>query len=97
VIKKREAIDRYGALYDSLNSLVMNWDPYGLSRSGEIDDEFSNEVARLLAALPHTESESDAIDAVQKIFAESFSEHDFPRRSCEDVGRQVFSWWRAEQ
>lgn len=95
-MKKREAIQRHRALYDGLNSLIMEWDPYGLSRAGEIDDEFSLEVARLLAALQHTESEADAIDAVQKIFAESFTEHDFARSSCADVGRRVFSWWQEK-
>jgi hypothetical protein len=85
------------AFWLELNAIILEWDPYNLYRQGELDDEFSHEVTRLLAALPRTESEAEAIDAVQKIFAESFSEHDFPRGSCEAVGRRVFSWWQAQQ
>jgi len=94
---KREAIKKYRTLYQGLNAIILEWDPYQLYRTGELDDEFSHEVARLLAALQHTQSESGVIDAVQKIFAESFSEHDFPRTSCEEVGRRVFEWWQSQQ
>ena len=97
LVNKREAIKKYRALYEGLNEIILEWDPYGLFRQGEFNDEFSEEVTRLLAALQHTESEPDAIDAVQKIFAEAFSEHDFPRTACEEVGRRVFSWWQAQQ
>ena len=96
-MNKREAIKRYRALYEGLNAIILEWDPYNLYREGELDDEFSHEVARLLAAVQHSESEADAIDAVQKIFAASFSEHDFSRSSCEEIGRRVFSWWQAQQ
>ena len=96
-MRKHEAIQKYSVLYAGLNSLIIEWDPYGLSHQGEINDEFSDEVARLLYALQQTESETDVIDALQKIFAESFSDHDFTRNSCADVGRRVFSWWQAQQ
>jgi hypothetical protein len=96
-LSKREAIKKYRALYEGLNAVILEWDPYNLYRQGELDDEFSDEVTRLLAALQHTESDADAIDAVQKIFSESFSEHDFSRSSCEDIGRRVFSWWQAQR
>ena len=94
-MNKREAIHRYRDHYDGLNAIIVEWDPYHLSANGEPDDEFSNEVSRLLAALQHAASEADVIDALQKIFAESFSEHDFPRSSCEATGRRIFDWWQG--
>jgi len=94
---KKEAIRRYRALYRELSSIILDWDPYELYRQGELDDEFSEEVSRLLAALPNVSSEDAAIDAVRKVFAESFSEHDFPRSSCVEVGRRVFSWWKSQK
>lgn len=96
-MEKREAIKRYRVLYEGLNAIVLEWDPYNLFCEGELDDEFSDEVARLLAALQHAKSESDTIDAVQKIFSESFSDHDFPRSSCDEIGRRVFAWWQVQQ
>jgi hypothetical protein len=94
---KREAIEKYRALYDGLNAIVCQLDLYGLSRHGEINDEFSDEVTRLLAALQHIKSESEVVDAVQRVFAASFSEHDFSRGACEQVGRRVFSSWQTQE
>jgi Domain of unknown function (DUF1871) len=94
---KREAIRKYKTLYKGLNRIILGWDPYGLFKAGEMEDEFSHEVARLLAALSHVDSESDAIDAVHKVFAESFSERDFPRAACESVGREIFAWWTSQE
>ena len=94
---KRDAIEKYRALYDGLNAIVSQWDPYGLSRQGEVNDEFSDEVMRLLDALPRTNSESEVVDAVQEVFSASFSEHDFSRASCELAGQRVFSWWQTQE
>jgi len=96
-MEKREAIEKYRALYDGLNTIVCQWDPHGLSQQGEINDEFSEEVTRLLAALQHAKSESEAVDAVQRVFSAAFSEHDFSRGACEQVGRRVFSWWQTQE
>ena len=53
---------------------------------------------RTLGALKQAAgSEAAAIDAVQKVFSQAFSEHDFPRSACEEVGREVFAWWEAER
>lgn len=96
-MSKGESIRKYRALYEGLNAIILGWDPYGLSSQGELDDEFSHEVTRLLARLPHAESEEGAIDAVHEVFSQSFSEHDFPRSSCQEVGRRVFSWWKSQE
>ncbi|RZI56012.1 MAG: DUF1871 family protein [Pseudomonas sp.] len=93
---KKAAITEYRRLYDGLNTLVMSWDPYGLASDGEIDDEFSHEVALVLARLPNCESASDVAVAIQSVFAKSFSEDQFPLSACEPIARIVYSWWSAQ-
>jgi hypothetical protein len=95
-MNKREAIERYREVYRGLNSIILEWDPYGLYAVGELDDEFSDEVTSILAELQAVESESDAIQAVHRVFAKAFSEHDFSPARCAEVGRKIYAWWRAQ-
>ena len=78
-MEKRAAIDRYRELFFGVNGIIQEWNPYDLCRSGEIGDEFSDEVAAVLYLLRNAESESDAIDAVHRVFSRSFFTHDFSR------------------
>lgn len=90
---KYQAIQRTGELFDGLNQLVMEWDPYGLSRAGEIRDEFSDEVWALLQLLPNVRSSEDCIDAVVTVFATFFNPIDFTHETCRDFGDLLFRWW----
>ncbi len=95
-IDKNAAVAEYHRLYKELNSLVLAWDPYGLFKAGELSDEFSDEVTQVLAKLPHCKSETDVAIAIQTVFANSFSEHDFQISICESIGSSVYTWWSAQ-
>jgi hypothetical protein len=90
---KKEAIRKYKQLFDELNEIICTWDPFGFIRSGAPKDEWSDEVTSILAGLRHTSSSEDVIDLVQKVFSKAFSKEDFPRDSCESVGKEVYEWW----
>lgn len=94
---KVETIRRYRELYEELNEIVLAWDPYALYRQGELRDEFSDEVTRLLAVLPATRSEDDVVAVVSKVFSESFSTRDFSNSTCRPVGATIFKWWRTRR
>lgn len=95
---KTDAVNTAGTLYDGLNRLVMAWDPYGLSRSGEIDDEFSDEVWAVLRRLPDTASADDVAAVVADVFgrAFTFSPDVFDADACRVVASRIHTWWSAE-
>ena len=95
-IEKKAAIAEYRRLYEALNSLILAWDPYGLFKSGELSDEFSDEVTQILAKLPYCQSEADVAREIQAVFAISFSDHEFTLSACEPIANTVHSWWSAQ-
>ena len=93
---KSTAIARYSSLYSDLNTLVLEWDPLGLYTAGELSDEFSDEVTRVLALLPACQTASDTAEAIRSVFAASFSAVSFPPGSCDDIGSTVHTWWASQ-
>lgn len=96
VTNKIEALDQVGALYGELNHLVCEWDPYGLSERGEIDDEFSYEVWQVLYGLRRVADEDGAVTLVTTTFAQAFSPDQFTREKCAPFGKTVWEWWRLK-
>lgn len=92
-----EAVRRTSHLYDELNRIILEWDPYGLSRQGEIADEFSSEVWQLLTRLPEITTEDQTIAALQEIFRGLFPELGWSIIECQATGRRIFQWWRGAE
>jgi len=94
---KVAAITRARQLFDGVNQQVMEWDPYGLSRAGDIDDEFSHEVWDLLPLLCAARTEDEAIGAVAHVFGRSFSPKEFNDDTCRAFGTRLFHWWLSQE
>jgi hypothetical protein len=90
---KKQAIKKYKQLFDELNKIICVWDPFGFISSGAPNDEWHDEVTSILAGLPHIQIRDDVIDLVQDVFGKAFSKEDFPRESCEQVGKEIYEWW----
>ena len=93
MMNKKEAIHYYEELHKELNSIICEWDPYGLSEKGRISDEFSEEVTRVLAGLRNVNDNVEATDLVSKVFSKAFSPEDFGHEACKEVGIKIFQWW----
>jgi hypothetical protein len=91
--EKKEAVRRTTRLFEELNQIIMEWDPYGLSQSGQMSDEFSDEVWQVLSRLPATATEEQIIQVVADVFGQSFSKAEFHPESCETVGARIAEWW----
>ncbi len=90
---KQQAIRYTVLLFNELNNIVMEWDPYGLSNAREISNEFSDEVWALLQKLADVKTEQDALQIVVEVFSQSFSEQEFNKQTCQEISKRVFLWW----
>jgi len=95
-MNKIQALDQAGQLYRELNELICQWDPYGLSQKGEIEDEFSHEAWEILTGLPAVTSVEGASRLVTEVFARAFSREEFTTEVCAPFGKTVWDWWLSK-
>jgi hypothetical protein len=93
---KDEILTRAFAMYGGLNSIIVSWDPYGLSSAGEISDEFSEEVWQVLHRLPEASNPGQVAAVIAEVFAASFSTNEFSPATCREVGQRVYTWWASQ-
>jgi hypothetical protein len=68
-MKSREDYDRAIVL---TRTLVRDWDPQGLLRGGAPQDEFDDEVARLVARIPRITDAAEAGRQIEDVFTAQF-------------------------
>jgi hypothetical protein len=95
-MKNSEALRVTRQLFDQLNAIISEWDPYGLSKSGEIADEWNDEVWVLLHHLPGVDSSEEAMAAVAKAFDQTFIEYGHTPPEYAHIGERVYEWWRSK-
>ena len=71
--------------------VIDAWDPYGLLAQGAPSDEFESCAAQLVTYVPRMRTADDAVDAVSRVFSESFEPEYFQPNHCRDVGTKLFS------
>lgn len=76
--------------YQIVNTVISEWDPYGLLVNGAPEDEFEWEVSLLVAQISNIHTEKDAIKAISKIFTQAFEPGLFNEASCAEVGSLLF-------
>jgi|GEM_PF-5612438 len=96
-MNKIDSINYYKELYSELNSIICEWDPYGLSDKGRISDEFCEEVTMILAGLREVNDSVGSVDLVSKVFSETFSPNEFGHETCKAVGDRIFQWWSKKR
>ena len=74
-----------------IRSVIHEWDPYCLLRSGAPEDEFDDEIALVLAEIHRIRSQSDAITLVSVVFSRAFGPEEFGRDACAQVGSQLYN------
>ena len=73
-----------------VRKVIAAWDPYCLLETGAPEDEFDHEVALVTAQIPQMKSESDAIQAISRVFSSNFERELFKPEQCKDVGARLF-------
>ena len=80
----------YKLAFRVVGNVIKKWDPYGLLHSGAPDDEFDHEIAQVVSQIRLIKSPEDATQAIFAVFFKEFSAEEFPRKSCESVGEELF-------
>ncbi len=93
-MRNKKSKERYRALRSELNGIILRWDPYALYHQTKQEDEFSDEVQRVLAKLPRAFSQEDVLEIVQQVFSRAFSPEDFLPEACSEVAREIWQWWQ---
>ncbi len=92
-MNKNDAIQFYGQYIEELRKIVHSWDPHGLSRAGEISDEWDGEIGQVLRGLAGTSGPADVVGLVRRVFSLGFPIYEF---ETEAVGRQIWEWWSSK-
>jgi hypothetical protein len=87
-LKTRDDYDRAVAL---TRGLVRAWDPGNLLRGGAPDDEWDDEIARLVARIPRVADADDAGRHIAEVFAAAFGRGVLSADASADFGRK----WHA--
>jgi len=87
VMRTRKDYDRAFAV---VGKVVHAWDPNSFIGGGALQDEWDDEIARLVAQIPRMNSEEEVTNAISRTFSEAFQPEDFGPSSCADVGRELF-------
>jgi hypothetical protein len=80
----------YDRAFAAVRDVIHRWDPYGLLGHAPAD-EWDNEIASIVAHIPHIKSEGDATQVISEVFSRAFQPDGFMPSDCSDVGRQLFS------
>jgi hypothetical protein len=88
-VKSREDYDRALML---TRRLVREWDPHSLLALGSPDDEFDDEIARLVARIPRLNGPEDAGRHVAEVFTAQFGRDVLDAR---DAARMGALWYAA--
>src|SRR5688572_7024510 len=87
-MKSREDYDRAVVL---TRTLVREWDPGGMLRKGAPDDEWDDEIARLVARIPRVAGADDAGRHIAEVFTAAFGRGVLNADASADFGRR----WHA--
>jgi Domain of unknown function (DUF1871) len=81
----------YDRARDVVRAVIHEWDPYSLiDGCGCPKDEWDGEIARVVAEIPRIASESDATNAISRVFSAAFQPEGFSPSDCTNVGRKLF-------
>jgi hypothetical protein len=88
-MKSREDYDRALVL---TRHLVRDWDPHSLLKLGAPDDEFDDEIARLVARIPRLTGAADAGRHVAEVFTAQFGQGVLAATDSARIGER---WYAA--
>lgn len=66
--------------------VIHAWDPFDLIANGAPTGEFDDEIARLVALVPHLCGPADASAAVSAVFLTAFEGEEFTPAACSEIG-----------
>lgn len=84
----------YRQLIQIIRTVIHEWDPYKLLAAGAPEDEFDDEIAKVVARVKDMRTERDAIEIISHIFQKAFGEN-FGFKDCEEVGKKMFTLLKA--
>ncbi len=87
--------DEYDEAFALVKAAIADWDPYSLLATGSPDDEFDDQVARILAGLSDISSDKDLSKLVSAVFSASFEKEYFSPSDCAEVGGELFRLLRS--
>ena len=88
-MKSREDYDRAVVL---TRHLVRDWDPHSVLKLGAPDDEFDDEIARLVARIPRLTGPADAGRHVAEVFTAQFGQGVLAAKDSARIGER---WYAA--
>jgi hypothetical protein len=93
--QKQSLNNEYRRRFNDLTHIVNNYDPMGLIASHAPPDEYSEEVAAILARLRAGHGLDDVRDLVTSTL--DFSVHrDSSERVSDALSREIRDWWMRE-
>lgn len=93
---KVQVLHSFRELYDELNMMLCQFDPYGLLDQGRIADEFDEEAWQILYGLVDVHHVDQAINLVTHVFVKEFSAEDFNKENCSTVATRIYEWWLSK-
>ena len=86
-VKKRADYDR---AVEAVREVVHRWDPYSLLAGGCLPVEFDREIAAVVAQIPRIRSQTDAANALSRVFSSAFEPGRFRPEDCAEAGAELF-------
>jgi hypothetical protein len=90
---KIQLIITFRQMFNELNEIICQFDPYGLSKGGIIADEFEDEAWEILFGLTNTNNLTEVVLLVSDVFTKSFDTIDFNEKKCYFTAERIYEWW----
>jgi hypothetical protein len=86
---KMKNTDEYKKTFSIIKKEINKWDPYELINCGAPDNEFDDEIAKIVVNLKNISSENSLKAIISNIFAENFEADCFTPEECEEVAKRI--------
>lgn len=88
-MKNNLSKNKYGSRHKLLSKIINSVDPIGLIGGGSPDDEYSDEIAKILSVIKNGNDIKDITDKIYEIFSTSFgSEMAGLKKTYEEIAKK---------
>lgn len=85
----------YREIVEIVTTVINEWDPYDLISGGAPDNEFTHEVAQVVAKIDEINSPTAFAQVISCIFSKEFESELFSIEACMPVASRLFAALKA--
>lgn len=80
----------YREIVEIVTTVINEWDPYDLINGGAPDNEFTHEIAQVVAKIDEINTPTALAEIISSIFSKEFESEQFPIEACMPVASRLF-------